>query len=182
VEITANHLVPWAPNKLLSAWHGLHGRRYDFNAHPFTIAGCEVSRHLDAKKNRPKGSPKAELAWAVGPAKSHYRNFTILARVKTSDPLAKIAYDVQVENQLDFHLPQHVMVHRLPYHEELAAAIKDLTSVLRKSSPTEAIGSANAEQVSLLGNNLLQAAQQAHRIFGTPPPPDTPLPGYDSHP
>ena len=43
-EITVNHLVGWSPNATVSAWHGLHGHRYDFNAYPFTIAGCLVSR------------------------------------------------------------------------------------------------------------------------------------------
>ena len=47
LEITVNHLVGWSPNQLVSAYHGLHGHRYDFNAHPFTIAGCRVSRHVD---------------------------------------------------------------------------------------------------------------------------------------
>ena len=71
VEITVNHLVGWSSNPTVSAWHGLHGHWCDFNAHPFTIAGCLVSL-------RPTGSPKATLAWAVGPSPNHYRNFRIL--------------------------------------------------------------------------------------------------------
>jgi hypothetical protein len=75
----------------------MHGHRYDFNEHPFTIAGCLVSRHIDKSKNTPKGSPKATIAWAVGPSPSHYRNFRILVAE------GKNQYGFQDENQLDFH-------------------------------------------------------------------------------
>ena len=164
VEITVNHLIPWSPNNLVSAWHGLHGHRYDFNAHPFTIAGCLVSRHIDKSKNQSKGTPKASRAWAVGPALNHYRNYRILAQEGSRN------YGIQIENQLDFHLPHHVLLRRLPYHVELAAAIRDLTNVLKKTPPTESTGSPNASELAHLGQSLLQAAQQAHTIFGTPPP------------
>ena len=142
LELTVIHLVGWSPNPTVSAWHGLHGHRYDFNAHPFTIAGCLVSRHVDKSKNLPKGHPKATLAWAVGPSPDHYRNFKILVAE------GKHQYGLQNENQLDFHLPSHVKVHRLPYHTELAAAIKDLTTILRKTPPTEATGSATDSSAS----------------------------------
>ena len=59
LEITVNHLVGWSANTTVSAWHGLHGHRYDFNAYPFTIAGCLVSRHVDKSKKLPTGHPKA---------------------------------------------------------------------------------------------------------------------------
>ena len=73
----------------------------------------------------PTGHPKATLAWAIGPSPNHYRNFRILVKED------KGLYGLQDENQLDFHLTAHVQVHRLPYHAELAAAVKDLTTVLK---------------------------------------------------
>ena len=164
LEITVNHLIGWSANPAVSAWHGLHGHRYDFNAHPFTIAGCLVSRHIDKSKKMPTGHPKAALAWAIGPSPNHYRNFRILVKE------GKGQCGIQDENQLDFHLPAHVQVHRLPYHAELAAAIKDLTTVLKKTPPTEATGTPTSDDIASLGQSLLEAATHAHRIFGTPQP------------
>jgi hypothetical protein len=71
---------------------------------------------------------------------------------------------------LDFYLPAHVLERRLPYHEELVAAISDLTKVLKKTVLTEAVVSPNADTVAQLGLSFLEAAQQAHTIFGTPLP------------
>ena len=144
-----------------SAWHGLHGHRYDFNAHPFTIAGCLVSRHIDKSKNTPTGFPKATIAWAVGPSPNHFRNVCILVKD------GKSQYGLQDENQLYFHLPAYVKVHRLPYHAELAAAIHDLTTVLKKTPPTEATGTLTSDDIASLGHSLLEAATYARRVFGT---------------
>ena len=163
VEIKVNHLIPWSPNDIVSAWHGLHGHRYDFNAHSFTIAGCLIPRHVDKSKKHPKGSPKALRAWAAGPALDHYRNYRILAQEGSR------GYGIQIENQLDFHLPPHVLLRRLPYHVELAAAIQALTNVLKTTPPTETTGSPNASAIAHLGQTLLQMTQQAHVVFGTPP-------------
>ena len=112
----------------------------------------------------PTGHPKAALAWAIGPSPNHYRNFRILVKE------GKGQCGIQDENQLDFHLPAHVQVHRLPYHAELAAAIKDLTTVLKKTPLTEATGTPTSDDIASLGQSLLEAATHAHRIFGTPQP------------
>ena len=176
VEITLNHLVPWATNHAVSAYHGLFGHRYDFNACPFTIAGCLVSRHLDSAKKQPKGSPKAALGHAIGPAPDHYRNFKILVPISVASN-GTIRYQVQIENQLDFHLPSDIKLPRLSYHAEVSAAIKDLIAVLKhqvllpSSTP-----SPMPDDLQHLGHQYLEAARQAHRIFGTPAPALLPRP------
>ena len=131
---------------------------YDINAHPFTIAGCLVSWHIDKSRKTPKGSLKATLAWAVGPSPNHYRNIRILVAE------GKSQYGLQDENPLDCQLPAHVKKRRLPYHSELAAAIKDLTAILKKTPPTEATGT----PIFALGQSHLEAATHAHHVFGTP--------------
>ena len=153
IEITVNHLIPWAPNGLVSAYHGLHGHRYDFNSHPFTIAGCLVSRHVDKSKKLPTGSPEAKLAWAEGPCPNHYRNYRILAEE------APGKFGLQDENQLDFHLPPHVTLSRLPYHTELAAAVKDLTAILRKTPTLESTGPIQSDELANICQSLLDEAQ-----------------------
>ena len=167
IEITVNHFIAWSPNRTVSSWHRLHGHRYGFNSHRFTIAGYLVSRHIDKTKQNPKCSLKALRAWAVGPALNHYRNYRILAKESSN------TYGIQIENQLDFHLPPHVLLHRLPYHVELAATIRDLTTMLMKIPPTEATGGPNSKEVAHLGKSHLEIAQQAHIIFGIPPPPSS---------
>ena len=79
-------------------------------------------------------------------------------------------YGLQDENQLDFHLPAHVHLDRHPYHTELAAAIKDLTPVLKKPPPTESTDTLSSHKIAPLGKSILDAATQARRIFGTPQP------------
>jgi hypothetical protein len=98
LEITLNHLVPWAKNPALSAWHGLHGRRYDFAAHPLPIAGCQVSRQVD-RANRGSLGPKAGPAWALGPAPEHSRAYKIVVLEKGGQ------LGIQFKSKFEFHLP-----------------------------------------------------------------------------
>ena len=73
-------------------------------------------------------------------------------------------------------------VNRLPYHTELTAAIKDLTTILKKTLPTEATGTPMSDDIATLGQSLLEAATQAQRVFGTPQPVlPTPLDTVDRY-
>ena len=83
VEVTITHLVPWAANSTLSAWHGLHGEHYNFNSHPFTIAGCNVSTHIDKSKSGPRGSNKA-----VSASKSKV-NWTFISQPMSSNVVSR---------------------------------------------------------------------------------------------
>ncbi len=43
VNITINHLRPFVPNPSISAYHGIHGSQFDFDAHPIAPQALESS-------------------------------------------------------------------------------------------------------------------------------------------
>jgi hypothetical protein len=47
LELAINHLIPWSLDKNFSAYQGLMGQRYDFNAHPFAPFGVQIAKQID---------------------------------------------------------------------------------------------------------------------------------------
>lgn len=75
-EITLNHLLPYAPNPSISAYEGIHGKPYDFKAHPIHPPGMKVIAHTPAKSQEAWGI-HGLLGYYLGPAPNHYRSFRV---------------------------------------------------------------------------------------------------------
>ena len=152
--VTLNHTRPSTPDPSISAWHWLHGERYDFTAHPLVPNAALISRQVDADKRGSNGD-KSCLAYALGPAWDHWRSQRIL--VKESDG----NWGIQYEQQFDLHVHDHIKLPLIGPVEELVLAVQDLTGALNRADITTIRAAEGAEVLAPLGQTLLQAAQAA---------------------
>lgn len=76
-EITLNlmRLCPW--DHSMSAWEGLHGRPWNWDAHPMGPIGSKVVMH-EYPASRGSWQPSGTVAYYVGPAPHHYRCWTVV--------------------------------------------------------------------------------------------------------
>ena len=72
IELTLNHLRPCKHKPSVSAYEGLHGKRYDFSAHPIAPAGVKVVV-FEAPADRGAFAPHGLNGFYLGPAAAHYR-------------------------------------------------------------------------------------------------------------
>ena len=70
--ITCNILRRSRLNPELSAYEQLHGKKYDWNAHPLAPPGTRAVIY-EAPANRASWAPRGVDAWYCGPALEHYR-------------------------------------------------------------------------------------------------------------
>ena len=129
-ELCLNHLIPYGPNPNISAYEGLHGRQFDFRAHPIAPAGTKVIIH-DKPTARGTWAPHGVLGFYLGPAQQHYRCFSVWSvstqSIRVTDTLAWIFDKVVLPN--------------VGPHDIALAAIKDLAaaiSTLATSHPATA--------------------------------------------
>ena len=91
-ELCLNHLIPYGPNPNISAFEGLHGRQFDFRAHPIAPAGTKVITH---------DKPTARGTWAPHGVLG-YRCFSVWAvdtqSVRVTDTLAWLFDKVTLPN------------------------------------------------------------------------------------
>ena len=91
VEICINHLLPYKPNPLVSAYAGIHGGSHDFRAHPIAPAGTRVLIH-DKPANRGTWAAHGAPGFYLGPALKHYRCYEVCATttqtLRVADALA----------------------------------------------------------------------------------------------
>jgi hypothetical protein len=125
LEITCAHLMPWGPDPSLSAWHGLHGQRYNFNNHPFAPWGIKISKQID-RKNRPSYSFKAKKGFYLGPAAQHKRCHRVLVKNKANQ------WKAEIDQQLAFHPHDGLRMPRITPSQELALALQDWTATLAR--------------------------------------------------
>ncbi|KAL7523858.1 hypothetical protein ACHAWF_000698, partial [Thalassiosira exigua] len=71
-EITVNLLRRSRRDPSKSAYHSLHGHRYNWDAHPFAPPGTKAVVYEDAA-SRASWAPRGVDAWYCGPAMDHYR-------------------------------------------------------------------------------------------------------------
>ena len=64
VELTLNHLRPYAPQPSTSAYEGLYGKKYDFLAHPIHPPGTKVII-LDPVSTRETWAPTALMGFTL---------------------------------------------------------------------------------------------------------------------
>ena len=71
--ITINILRTSRIDPTKSAYHQLHGHRYDWTAHPLAPPGTRAVIY-DSPESRRSWSPRGTDAWYCGPSLDHYRN------------------------------------------------------------------------------------------------------------
>ena len=100
-------------------FEGLHGRQFDFRAHPIAPAGTKVINH-DKPTARGTWAPHGVLGFYLGPAQQHYRCFSVWAvdtqSVRVTDTLAWLFDKVTLPN--------------VGPHDIAIAAIKDLAAAI----------------------------------------------------
>ena len=72
-RITLNILRTSRIDATKSAYHQLHGNKYDWNAHPMVPPGTNAVICIDLD-NRTSWGQRGIDAWYCGPAMDHYRN------------------------------------------------------------------------------------------------------------
>ncbi len=84
IELSLNLLRP-APNQpTMSAFKAIHGRNYDFAAHPIAPVGTQVLAH-DPPSNRPSWAPHGTPGFYTGPSLQHYRSYRVYIPSTTSE-------------------------------------------------------------------------------------------------
>ena len=114
----------------ISAYEGLHGRQFDFRAHPIAPAGTKVIIH-DKPTVRGTKAPHGVPGFYLGPAQQHYRCFSVWS-VDTQS--------IRVTDTLGWIFDKVVLPNVGP-HDVAIAAIKDLAaaiSTLATSHPATA--------------------------------------------
>ena len=125
-ELTLNLLRPWRPNPTVSAYHGLYGHQYNFDAHPLAPVGTLVVIHnaRPPAGDRLSWSPHGAEGFYLGPALDHYRAYRVYDAITTG---------LRVSNSLSWHPAPFPMPGSSPV--ELAiAAIDDLASALQAAA------------------------------------------------
>ena len=125
-EITLNLVrpCPWDPT--ISAWEALHGRPWDWNAHPMAPIGTRVVSH-EQPDARGSWAPRGTVGWYVGPAPQHYRCWTVVA---AGTGKARVA------NCLEW-FPEHVHMPGSSPDEALCAGLNDTAAALRRISGSD---------------------------------------------
>jgi hypothetical protein len=94
VLLTLNHLRPWSADPSISAYHGLHKERLDFNKYQLRPVGTYAKVFVDPS-NRGTWAPHAENSIYIAPAFDHYRSWKFL--ILSTD-------SIRVSNTADFFL------------------------------------------------------------------------------
>jgi hypothetical protein len=76
IVLTLNLIHPFEYNDSISAYHGVHGKRFNFNHHPIAPLGCKVLT-WDSPDNRGSWSDHGIEAIYIGPALDHFRAFNV---------------------------------------------------------------------------------------------------------
>ena len=160
VEIVHNHLKPWRLDPSISAWEGFHGRRYDFDAHPMTVAGARVYTQIDKIHRNPDLPYKAKPGWYLGPAPRHHRCARILAPVKGEDAL----HIYEGEQQFAVSLPEEFRTPRIGVDEELAAVLTATHAGIRRFLRGPALPD-RARRLMPIAQEILRAQDNARLLF-----------------
>jgi hypothetical protein len=76
IEICDNSMRPYALDPSISAYHGVHGARFDFKAHPIAPCGTIVGVYVNPE-NRPSFGLHVLKGYYMGPHLSSYRAFRV---------------------------------------------------------------------------------------------------------
>ena len=73
-QLTINHLRPYTTDRTISAYEGIHGKPYDFLAHPIYPPGVKVIV-LEPAEKRESRAPHGLDGFYIDPAPNTYQTF-----------------------------------------------------------------------------------------------------------
>ena len=73
-QLTINHLRPYTTDRTISAYEGIHGKQYDFLAHPIYPPGVKIIV-LEPAEKRESWAPHGLDGFYIGPAPDTYQSF-----------------------------------------------------------------------------------------------------------
>jgi hypothetical protein len=154
VELTLNILRPFGPNSKVSAYEGIHGRQYDFKAHPLAPCGTHVLVH-ETPQQRTSWASHGVPGFYLGPALAHYRSFRVFVvptqAVRISDTLAWFPKA--------FNMPGSSVI------ELVHASIRDLTAALQELGRSDNITAALRQPFDTITTSLTTNLQDAIDMY-----------------
>ena len=156
-EITLNHLRPCKHRPSISAYEGLYGKKFDFNAHPIAPCGVKVLVY-EAPDVRGTFAPHGVNGFYLGPALEHYRCFvTWVVPTKTkriSDTLAWFTKPYKMPGA------SHI--------EQLHAVIKDLGTVMKSLTNSNHIQAGQRGSFAAQSESAVEALREMAALFSPP--------------
>lgn len=160
IELTLNLLRPFAKDPTMSAYHGINGYKYNFDAHPIAPCGTAVVIY-ESPEHRRSWAAHGQSGFYVGPAVDHYRCFRVYSsttnRVRVSDTLAWFPEP--------FKLPGSSST------ELVLAAVNNLAEVLRAQQQAEqgVINQAQQQARAQLADKTVALLRQSLAMYMPPP-------------
>jgi len=124
VKMTMNMVRPCRTNPKLSAYESLEGV-FSYNHTPLAPLGAQVIVH-DGPTTRSSWAPHGHHAWLIGPAKDHYRCFTVF------NPSTK---STTIANQFHWAESNRFTTPKISPKEQLVDAANNLSEVIRNNRP-----------------------------------------------
>eukprot|EP00804_Cyclotella_cryptica_P020493 CCRYP_019412-RA/>CCRYP_019412-RA protein AED:0.05 eAED:-0.04 QI:0/0/0/1/0/0.5/2/0/1372 len=127
--ITLNLLRTSRIDPTKSAYHQVHGHRYDWNAHPLSPPGTKAIIY-ESPTTRTSWGPHGIDAWYCGPSLDHYRNAKIFVPATKANRISG-SYDLFPQHCIlpTFTPDQHVQ----EVYTELFEAVQKLTKTVKQS-------------------------------------------------
>ena len=101
VFLTYQLLTPWRPDPTISAFEGLFGHKFDFNAHPLHIPGQKCIVFEDPQE-RASFAPHGVNGFMIGPMLSGYRMWTCwipsTSSIRSTDTVSMIDRKIDLPN------------------------------------------------------------------------------------
>lgn len=170
--ITLNVLRTSRIDPTKSAYHQLHGKKYDWNAHPLAPPGSRAVIYEDPNSRTSWGTRGVD-AWYCGPALDHYRNMSFYVPTTRSMRISG-TYEL---------FPQHCLFpqftpdeHASEVFDELAASIpamsrKAFDNLTKRieSALLEHSGAAPIQRVEDTATSLQRVETEPQRVDKPPP-------------
>jgi len=109
-----------------SAYHQLHGHKYDWNAHPLAPPGCRAVIYIDPDGRMSWGIRGID-GWYVGPSLDHYRCMKFFVPETRS---------YRISGSFDL-FPQHCMLPELSPADHAVAVKDELVESVQRLNPKE---------------------------------------------
>ena len=202
IEICLNHLLPYKPNPLVSAYAGMRGGPYNFRAHPLAPLGTKVLIH-DKPANRTTWAAHGVPSYYLGPALKHYRCFQAWAipsqSVRVTDTLAWFPEDFSMPEitpidcvtaavadlsvALHSLLPPHSQFSTSAQpHPPIASIVREIHEVIDMYSPTPTAPATDLTSSPIPPSQLPPLVQRVQTPFETPVAPPPLLPPVSDSP
>lgn len=157
VEITLNLMRPCRYRPSISAYEGLNGKKFDFNAHPIAPCGTQVLV-FETPGKRGTFAAHGVNGFYLGPALEHYRCFRCwVIPTKTTRITDTVAW-----------FPKPYKMPGASVIEQMHARIKDLSDVLKVLAKSNHI---QAEQRTLFddqSDSATKALREVAALFSPP--------------